>query len=107
MIPRVSVVFSAALLAATASAQQRSPFEPSNFGVVYDLPAMAQVHVEKDVTYHRVGGRELQLDISTPPGSHPLLPAVVFLNAIGDRLPDRVKEWGIYSSWPRLVAAEG
>ena len=93
--------------AQAAPAPQRSPFEPANFGVVYDLPAMAQVRVQKNVSYHTLGGRELQLDICTPPGAHEPLPAVVFLNAIGDRLPDRVKEWGIYSSWPRLIAAQG
>ena len=91
----------------TFSAQERSPFEPANFGVVYDVPATAKVRVEKNVTYHRAGERDLQLDICTPPGAKAPLPAVVFLNAIGDRLPDRVKEWGIYSSWPRLIAALG
>lgn len=34
-------------------------------------------------------------------------PAVIFLNAIGDSPSGKVKEWGIYSSWPRLIAANG
>src|SRR5262245_16207612 len=104
MIPCVSALF---LALPAFSAQQRSPFEPANYGVVYDVPATAKVRVEKNVTYHRSGERDLQLDICTPPGAKAPLPAVVFLNAIGDRLPDRVKEWGIYSSWPRLIAAMG
>jgi len=101
MIPAVSSLFLALL------AQQPSPFEPANFGVVYELSAMARVRVEKNVTYLRSGARELQLDIALPPDAKGPLPAVVFLNGIGDRLPDRVKEWGIYSSWPRLIAACG
>jgi tetratricopeptide (TPR) repeat protein len=32
---------------------------------------------------------------------------VIFLNAIGDRPDSKVKSWAIYSSWPRLVAANG
>src|SRR5262245_873658 len=104
MIPCVSALF---LALPAFSAQQRSPFEPANYGVVYDVPATAKVRVEKNVTYLRSGERDLQLDICTPPGAKAPLPAVVFLNAIGDRLPDRVKEWGIYSSWPRLIAAQG
>jgi Flp pilus assembly protein TadD len=110
MTSSVSAAFLALLFPLPALPQETSetsPFEPANFGVVYDVPAMAQVRVQKNVTYHRVEGRELQLDICTPPTARAPLPAVVFLNAIGDRLPDRVKEWGIYSSWPRLIAAQG
>ncbi len=108
MISRVLTVFLApVVLSLSSAAAQQSPFEPANFGVVYDVPAMAQVKVQKNVTYHRAGGRELQLDICTPPGARAPLPAVVFFNAIGDHLPDRVKEWGIYSSWPKLIAAQG
>src|SRR5262245_28023778 len=104
MIPSVSLLF---FVLASPQAQQRSPFDPDNYGVVYDVPAMAKVKVEKNVTYHRSGERDLQLDICTPPGAKSPLPAVVFLNGVGDHLPDRVKEWGIYSSWPKLIAAMG
>ena len=34
-------------------------------------------------------------------------PAVVFINAVGDRGDNKVKNWAIYQSWPRLVAAQG
>jgi hypothetical protein len=34
------------------------------------------------------------------------VPAIVFLNAIGDNNPDfKVKDWAIYRSWPQLIAA--
>ena len=102
MIPAVS-----SLCLTLLAGQQPSPLEPTPYGVVYELPAMARVRVEKNVTYMHSGARELQLDIALPPEAKAPLPAVVFLNGIGDRLPDRVKEWGIYSSWPRLIAASG
>ncbi len=77
------------------TAQEPSPFEPAAWGVVYDVPATAEV-VKENLTYHRVAGRELTLDLYRLPelGAAPL-PGVVFLNTVGDRLPDRVKDWGI------------
>src|SRR5262245_5502787 len=108
MIARAALAFVLLPFAAPSlHAPERSPFAPDNFGVVYDLPAVREVRVEKNATYHRSGARGLQLDIALPKDAKTPLPAVLFLNAIGDRLPDRVKEWGIYSSWPRLIAAHG
>ena len=105
--PLVVTAFVSLSLSLHPSAQERSPFDSRRFGVVYDVPATVEVQVERNVTYHRSGERELQLDLFRPPSAKTPPPVVVFLNAIGDRLPDRVKEWGIYSSWPRLVAAHG
>jgi tetratricopeptide (TPR) repeat protein len=104
----VRAVFVTLVLSALAHAQRPSPLDPDQFGVVYDVPGTADVRVESNVTYWRSGGRELQLDLYLPPGkaSGPR-PAVVFVNGVGDQLPDRVKEWGIYRTWPRLVAAHG
>src|SRR5262245_32712122 len=107
-MPRRILTASSALVLflAGASAQERSPFEPDRFGVVYDVPAIRDVVVEKNVTYQRTATRELQLDIARPKGAKSALPAVVFINGVGDRLPDRVKEWGQYTSWPKLVASQ-
>ena len=87
--------------------QERSPFEGARYGVVYAVPATAQVKVTKNITFHRSGARELQLDLYLPPAAKVPPPVVVFVNAVGDRPGDRVKDWGIYSTWPRLVAAHG
>ena len=86
---------------------QRSPFQSTDWGVVYDVPGTAEVRVEKNLTFQRAGARELQLDVYLPPRATGPLPAIVFANAVGDHLPDRVKEWGTYRTWPRLVAALG
>lgn len=84
---------------------QRSPLNPENWGVVYDVPATKNVRVKTDVPY---SGR-LTIDIYTPPGAKAdeKLPAVVFLNAIGDQPDNKLKNWEIYRSYPRLVAAHG
>ena len=61
------------------------------------------------MTYLKDDRSTLGIDIYSPPGmkSGEKRPAVIFLNAIGDSPSGKVKEWGIYSSWPRLIAANG
>ncbi len=105
------LAFSLLLMTATARAQnatqprQRSPLDATNWGVVYDTPATGHVKVRNEVPY--LGG--LAIDIYSPPDlkAGEKRPAVVFINAIGDRGDNKVKSWAIYQSWPRLVAAHG
>src|SRR5215204_2830988 len=76
------------------------------YGVVYDVPATKDVTVREDVPY----AGSLKIDIYSPPGAKAgeKFPAVIFLNAIGDAPGQpKVKSWGIYRSFPRLVAAHG
>lgn len=86
-----------------------SPLNPNNWGVVYDVPATKNVKVKKDVVYLKSGSRNLTLDVYTPPDfkAGEKRPAVIFLNAIGDIPGNEVKNWEIYKSYPRLVAAHG
>lgn len=103
------LAFSFWFVAATVWAQQptapRSPLDATNWGVVYDVPATKQVKVRPNVPYLDT----LRVDIYTPPDlkAGETRPAVVFLNAIGDNPENKVKNWAIYQSWPRLVAAHG
>jgi len=89
--------------------EPRTPLDPANFAVVYDIPATARVELHADLPFQTVAGRTLTLDLYRPPGMKrgELRPAVIFINAIGDRGNERVKRWEIYRSWPRLVAAHG
>lgn len=100
------------LLAPLASARlfaqdQRSPLAPTNWGVVYDIPATKQVKLKADVPYLREAQGTLTLDLYLPPKlkAGEKRPAVVFLNTIGDGPNNKLKHWEIYRSWPRLVAA--
>ncbi len=104
----VALALPATPLAGQAS-PARAPLDPANFGVVYDVPATTRVELRADIPYHRTPTRTLTFDLYRPTGMRrgERRPAVVFLNAIGDRGEDRVKHWGIYRTWPRLAAAHG
>ena len=101
-------------LAVAGSAQdsrtpQRSPLDATGWGVIYDIPETKQVSVKPGVTYFKDSRSELQIDIYSPPGAKATdkIPAVIFLNAIGDNPENKVRNWEIYKTWPRLVAAHG
>jgi tetratricopeptide (TPR) repeat protein len=84
----------------------QSPLDGRLYGVVYDVPATKDVTVKTDVPY----AGDLKIDVYSPPGAKTgeKFPAVIFLNAIGDQPNQpKVKTWGIYKSFPRLVAAHG
>lgn len=104
--------------------------------VVYRVPGMDQVTVKSDLKYTAVDNPYLLMDVYTPPdlakGKRPLakgdksmakgergvakgekrmakgerLPAVLFIHG-GAGAETRPKDWGIYKSWGRLVAASG
>lgn len=102
---RLALLALAAVPAVVAA--QKSELDPTLYGVVYDLPATKQVVLRPDIPFARLGSRDLKLDLYAPPGKRGLRPAVVFINAVGDSPQDPVRRWGIYASWPRLVAAHG
>lgn len=107
----IRLIFSPALLLwLLPSLAQQSVIDPLSFGVVLDDPAMKKVRVKKDVTYFSDGKSNLHIDIYSMPGlaQDATLPAIIFLNAVGDRPGEPpLKTWGIYTSWPQLMAAQG
>ena len=86
-----------------------SPLDGRRFGVVYDVPATRDVKLIANVPYWKDATHSLALDVYLPPklARGEKLPVVVFLNAIGDRTGNSLKDWGIYRSWPRLIATQG
>ncbi len=90
-------------------AAEQKPLDATSWGVVYDVPATAQVKVTRNVPYLRDAQGTQAIDIYSPPDlkAGEKRPAVVFINAVGDRADSKVKDWGIYKTWPRLVAAHG
>lgn len=99
------LIFTFSLNLFAQNTQRRSPISPDNWGVVYDIPTTKNVKVKTDVAYSGA----LTIDVYTPPNAkaNAKLPAVIFLNAIGDAPDNKVKNWEIYKSYPRLVAAHG
>lgn len=79
--------------------------------IVYSVPGMLRVRVRKDLTYKRVAGAELKMDLYSPHGSGrgTSRPAVIFIH--GGRVPPNlrttIKDWGSFVSLGQLVAAFG
>ncbi|HJT58536.1 MAG TPA: alpha/beta hydrolase [Ktedonobacteraceae bacterium] len=78
--------------------------------VVYAIPGMEEVIVQKDIVYKTVDGDELKLDVYYPADydGETRLPAVIFVH--GDGPPEFLKdakEWAAYISWGQLAAATG
>ena len=98
---------------ATAARAIPSPPNPvhdvTSQGVVYAVDGMDRVEVRRDVPYKKADGADLKLDLYYPPDHRAgtPAPAVVFINGVGDRPGSKLKDWGIYQSWARLVAASG
>ncbi|MBK8564905.1 MAG: hypothetical protein IPN76_16600 [Saprospiraceae bacterium] len=108
-----NILYTLILLSIHAKAQVPSNVAPLDFyqyGVVLEIPGMKTVEVQKDIPYQTNDKGSLYLDLYRPPQLKKTekRPAIIFLNAIGDEAGKaKVKEWGIYASWPRLIAANG
>jgi len=82
--------------------------ERVNKPVVYQVEGMDRVRVRKDLVYKKDGAVELKMDVSTPERQKPgeSLPVVIFIHGGVPRdVPVKPKDWGIYKSWARLIAA--
>lgn len=86
-----------ALFAATSSFAQPDILRQT---AVLRVPGMDYLDVKKDVKYDS----ERTLDLYRPAKTSAALPVVIFVNGVG--VP-ALKEWGQYTSWPRLAAAKG
>jgi tetratricopeptide (TPR) repeat protein len=86
------------------------PQNPLLQPIVMRLPEMERAGVQRDITYKAVNGASLKLDVYYPPDvkTGARLPVVIFINGVGDP-PNalKVKEWGQYTSWPKLVTTAG
>jgi acetyl esterase/lipase len=96
-----------------AAGQAKSPNDMAdrvNKPVVYQVEGMDRVRVRRDLVYKKDGAVELKMDISTPEKQKPgeSLPVVFFIHGGVPRdVPVQPKDWGIYRSWGRLIAASG
>ncbi len=76
--------------------------------VVYGAPGMEKVTIKSDLKYTTADNPHLLMDVYTPPGlaKGERRPAVIFIHGSAGA-EARAKDWGIYTSWGRLVAASG
>ena len=87
-----------------------SPLDGRNLGIVLEHPDMKKVVVQSDVAYLSDAKGTLKLDIYQPPRlqTNEKRPVIVFLNALGEFDSQRkLKSWGVYQTWPKLMAAHG
>lgn len=91
-----------------SQAQEHSLSEIVNKPVVWRVPGMEKVTVKANLKYTTVNDPNLLMDVYLPPGlkKGERRPAVLFIHG-GVGAQYKAKDWGIYKSWGRLVAASG
>jgi len=79
--------------------------------IYYSVPGMDKAVVHPDVVYRRDGQAEMKMDICLPPdvAGNVRLPAVIFIHGgpLGSNPNPPPKDWGVYTSYGRLMAASG
>jgi acetyl esterase/lipase len=105
---KVGVVF--ALLASVFSPAELSGQDLAR-PIVYAAPDMDRAEARLDIVYKRDGRDEMKMDIYMPPGlaADARLPAVIFIHGgpLGQNPSPGAKDWGVYRSYGRLMAASG
>src|SRR5438046_1569578 len=76
--------------------------------VVYKVPGMDRVKVVQNLKYTRTDDPNVLMDVYLPPDIAPnqKRPAVIFIHG-GVKTQYTPKDWGIYTTWGRLIAASG
>ena len=89
-------------------AQNRSLRDIVMKPVVYRVPGMDEVKVQANLKYTTNANPNLLMDVYVPPrlAAGERRPAVVFIHG-GTPQQMTPKDWGVYISWGRLVAASG
>lgn len=110
LIPIVLLVFaSAAFSQPTPSpTPQKTMREIVMAPVVYSVVGAEKVNVKTNLKYTDANDANLLMDVYTPPGisKSAKLPAVIFVHgAAGSEFTP--KDWGIYTSWGRIIGASG
>ena len=76
--------------------------------VVYKVPGMDKVKVVQNLKYTKTDDPNMLMDVYLPPDAAQAekRPAVIFIHG-GVKTEYTPKDWGIYTSWGRLIAASG
>ncbi len=100
------VVFAGTLICAGSAVAQNFA-KPLN----YSVPGMDKADVRSDIVYRQDGADELKMDIAMPPGmgADERRPAVFFIHGgpLGRSFSPKPKDWGVFKSYGRLMAASG
>jgi RNA polymerase sigma factor (sigma-70 family) len=101
------VVIAAVGLAALTLQQPKSPAAPA--GIVYRVPGMDRVIVDKDRSYKRIPEGALWFDVYQPSGDAPKAgwPFVVLIHGGPVPIAAHPKDWPAFEQYGRLLAASG
>lgn len=100
-------------LAASVFLIARAAAQDLSKPIVYSVPGMDKVETRLDIVYRRDGTAEMKADVYMPPGlpADARLPAVIFIHGgpLGRIVSPGAgaKDWGVYRSYGRLMAASG
>ncbi len=88
---------------------ERSPLDGTRYGLVYEVSAMKDVKQKANVPYLTDAKGTEVIDIFTPQRAkaNDKFPAVIFFNSAGEPPTGKAKDWGVYQTFPRLVATQG
>jgi len=100
----LAVFLAAAPLAGRLAPQSTSRPSPVSTPIVYEVPGMELVTVQRDVVYKTVDNTQLKLDLYLPPPSAGSGKAPAILLISGNALPRR---WLSFESTARVLAAHG
>src|SRR5438874_3938310 len=106
-----------AILSATASTSAAQNKQPDDvramtkevmMPVVLKVPGMDKVKVVENLKYTKSDDPNVLMDVYVPPdlSENEKRPVVIFLHG-GGKTDYTPKDWGVYTSWGRLVAASG
>jgi acetyl esterase/lipase len=85
----------------------KTPAEMVLMPVVYRLPGMDTTRVVPNLTYSDVASPYLLMDVYLPADVEAARRPVVVLIHGGGKPEYRAKDWGVFKSWGRLIAASG
>jgi acetyl esterase/lipase len=76
--------------------------------VVYKVPGMDKVKIVQNLKYTKTDDPNVLMDVYLPPDAtqNDKRPAVIFIHG-GAKTEYTPKDWGVYTTWGRLVAASG
>lgn len=102
------------IAAGPASAQNNVPPEVREMArkvmmpIVYKVPGMDKVKVVQNLKYIKTDDPNILMDVYLPPDAAPgdKRPVILFLHG-GAKTEYTPKDWGVYTTWGRLVAASG
>lgn len=85
----------------------KTPAEMVLMPVVYTLPGMETARVISNLTYSDVDNPHLLMDVYLPADTaHAPRPVVVLIHG-GGKPEYRAKDWAVFKTWGRLIAASG